>query len=92
MKGGGLIRYPEIPIKLLKLSAQSGELACHASGFADVVVRAEEAVECGFDEARFCGTGTLSRSRQPRGHLLGEINANSGFHGRDSLKTRQERL
>src|SRR6266851_5606556 len=80
MKSSGLIRYSEIAIELLELMAQSREAARHGRGIADVVVRAQEKIEGGFDERRFCGAGTLGRFCQPRGHLLGEINANSGFH------------
>ena len=81
MKSSRLIRDSEIAIELLELMAQSREAARHGRGIADVVVRAQEKIEGGFDERRFCGAGTLGRFCQPRGHLLGEINANSGFHG-----------
>ena len=83
MKSSRLIRHSEIAIELIELMAQSGETARHGRGIADVVVRAQEKIERGFDERRFCGAGTLGRLCQPRGHLLGEINANSGFHEGD---------
>src|SRR5258708_32631043 len=86
VKSGRLIRYPEIPIELLDLVAQSGETARHRSGIADVIIRAKETVEGRFDERRFRGTWTLGCGCQPRGHLLGEINANSGFHEGISLE------
>ena len=86
VKGSRLIRDPEIAIELLELTAQSGEVARHGRGIADIVVGAKKAIERCFDERRFCGTGTLGRFCQPRGHAFGEINANSGFHGGDSLK------
>ena len=85
MKSDGLIRDPKIAIELLELTAQSGEAACHGSGFANVVVRAKETGEGCFDERRFCGTGMFGRFCQPRSHAYGEINANSGFHERDLL-------
>jgi hypothetical protein len=85
VKSDGLIRDPKIAIELLKLSAQSGKAMRHCGGFVNIIVRAEEAIECRFDERRFRGPGTLGCTRQPRGHVFAEINANSGFHGRDSL-------
>jgi hypothetical protein len=81
VKSDGLIHDPEISIEVLELTAQRSEAACHQGGIADVVIRAKKMIERGFDERRFCGTGPLGRGRQPSGHLLGEINANSGFHG-----------
>src|SRR6266852_1392055 len=79
MKSSGLIRDAEVAIELLELMAQSREAARHGRGIADIVVRAQEKSEGGFDERRFCGAGTLGRFCQPRGHLLGEITANSEF-------------
>jgi hypothetical protein len=81
MKSSRLICHSEIAIELLELMAQSGEAARHDRGIADVIIRAQEKIEGSFNERRFCGAGTLGRFCQPRGHLLGEINANSGFHG-----------
>jgi hypothetical protein len=40
VKCSGLIRNSEIAIELLELTAQSGEVARHCRGIADVVVRA----------------------------------------------------
>ena len=88
MKGNGLIRDPEIPIELLNLAAQSGEVAPYCRCIADIVIRTQEAIEGGFDERRFCGAGTPGRFCEPCGHPLGEINANSGFHGGYSSRTR----
>ena len=81
MKSSRLIRNPEIAIELLDLVAQATETARHRRGIADIIVRAQEKIEGGFDERRFCGAGTFGGGGQPRGHLLGKINANSGFHG-----------
>src|SRR5712671_5895077 len=89
MKSSRLIRYSEIAIELLELMAQSREAARHGRGIAEVVVGAHEKIEGGFDERRFCGAGTLGRFCQQRGHLLGEINANSGFHGGSRLNATQ---
>ena len=86
VKGNRLIRNPEIAIKLFNLTAQSGEVTSHASGIADVVVRAEKAIKCGFDERRFAGTGPFGRLRQPCGHAFAEIDAYSGFHNGHSLR------
>jgi hypothetical protein len=80
VKSGRLIRSSEIAIELLKLTAQSSEVARHCRGIADIVVRAKETVEGCFDERRFCGTGIFGRFRQSRGDAFGEINANSRFH------------
>ena len=85
MNSSRLIGDFEIAIELLKLTAQSSEAARHGRAVADVVVRAQETIERCFDERRFRGAGTLGGGCQPRGHLLGEINANSGFHGRARL-------
>jgi hypothetical protein len=85
VKSDRLIRDPEIPIELLELVTQSRETARHRSGVADVVVRAEETIERCFHEPRLRGAWTFGRFCQPCGHLLGEINANSGFHERDLL-------
>src|SRR6266567_7271287 len=89
MKSSRLIRYSEIAIELLELMAQSREAARHGRRIAEVLLRAQEKIEGGFDERRFCGAATLGRFCQPRGHLLGEINANSGFHGRSRLNATQ---
>jgi hypothetical protein len=85
MKSNRLICGPEIAIELLKLTAQSGEAPCHRSRIANLVARAEKAVEGGFDQRRFCGAWMFGRFGQPCGHSLGEINANSGFHGASRL-------
>lgn len=50
VKCDGLIRDPEITIELFNLTAQCGEVAPNTSGIADIVVRTEETIECGFDE------------------------------------------
>jgi hypothetical protein len=80
VKSSRLIRDSEIAIELLELTAQSGEVARHYRGIADVVVRTKVSIEGCLDERRFCGTGIFGRFRQPRGRAFGEINANSGFH------------
>jgi hypothetical protein len=85
VKSSRLIRNSEIAIELLELPAQSGEMARHCRGIANIVVRAKETVEGRFDQRGFCGTGIFGRFRQPRSHTFGEINANSGFHERDLL-------
>jgi hypothetical protein len=90
VKRSRLIRNSEIAIDILELAAQASEVTRHRRGIADVVVRAKETVEGCFDECRFCGTGTLGRLCQPRGHAFGEIDANSGFHERDLLSERLE--
>ncbi len=87
VKGNRLIRDPEIAIELFNLTAQSGEVASNAGGIADIVVRAEKAIKCCFDERRFADTGPLGRLRQPCGHAFAEINANSGLHDGHSLGT-----
>lgn len=85
MKSGCLICDPEVAIELLDLVTQSGETARNSGGIADVVVRPQEKIKSCFDERGFCGAGTFGGGGQPRGHLLGEINANPGFHGRSRL-------
>ncbi len=87
VKSNRLIRDPEIAIELFNLTAQSGEVTTHASGIADVVVRAEKAIKCCFDKRRFADTRSLGRLRQPCGHAFAEINANSGLHDGHSLGT-----
>jgi hypothetical protein len=82
VKSDGLIHDPETAIEVFELAAQTDKATFHRGGIADVVVRAKETIERGFDEPRFRGLGTLGCSRQPRGHVFGEINAYSGFHGR----------
>ncbi|MFZ2156688.1 MAG: hypothetical protein WAV72_11275, partial [Bradyrhizobium sp.] len=80
MKGDDLVGNPEIAIELLELQAQSGEVARHCRGVANIVVGAEKTIEGCFDERRFRRAWTFGRFRQPRGHAFGEINANSGLH------------
>src|SRR5882724_2634348 len=89
VKSDGLIYDPETTIELLKLTTQSGKPARYRGGIADVIVRAQETIEGCFDERRFCGAGTLGRGCQPRGHAFGQVNANSGFHGRSRLNATQ---
>jgi hypothetical protein len=85
VKRGRLIRDSEIAIEHLELTAQSSKMTPDCRGIADIVVRAKVAIECCFDERRFCGTRTFGRFCQPRSHTFGEIHANSGFHERDLL-------
>jgi hypothetical protein len=85
VKSSRFICGSEIAIELLELVAQSSEVVRHCCGIVDVVVRAEETVEGCFDEPRFCGTGFFGRFRQPRSHVFGEVNADSGFHEKDLL-------
>jgi hypothetical protein len=85
VKSSRFICDSEIAIELLELTTQSSEVARHSRGIADVVVRAEVAIEGCFDERRFRGTGMFGRFCQPRSHAFGEINANSGFHEGDLL-------
>ena len=86
VKGNRLIRDPNITIELFNLTTQTREVTSNASGIADIVVRAEKAVKCSFDERRFAGTGPFGRFRQPCGHAFAEINANSGLHDGHSLR------
>jgi len=86
VKSDGLIYNPETAIELIELATQPSKPARHRSGIADVLVRAKETIEGGFDERRFCGARTFGCGCQPRGHAFGQINANSGFHGWVSLK------
>src|SRR6266576_1826144 len=86
VKSDRLIRDSEVPIELLELVTQSRETARHRSGVADVVVRAEKTIERCFHEPRLRGAWTFGRFCQSRSHLVGEINANSGFLGGVSLE------
>jgi hypothetical protein len=61
VKRSRLIRDSEIPIELLELAAQTGEVVRHCYGIVDGVVRAQETGEGCFDERRFCGTGMFGR-------------------------------
>jgi hypothetical protein len=57
------------------------------------MAHSEEAIERGFNQRRFRDAGALNRNRdrQPSGQVLGEIDANSGFH-HCLVMTRGERL
>ena len=81
VKGSGLVGDSEIVIELIELTLQSGEVARHRRGIANIVVGAKKAIEGGFDERRFCGAWTFGRFLQPRSHGFGEIDSNSGLHG-----------
>lgn len=85
MKGSGLVGDLEIAIELLELTLQSGQVARHCRGIANIVLGTEKSIKGCLDERRFCGAWTFGRFRQPRGHAFGEIDANSGLH-RDTRK------
>ncbi len=74
-----LVDDSKIPIELFELAAHQGKAAVYWN-VVGVVIRTEELSEGGLNERRFARTGTLGRRRQPRGHLFGEVDANSGFH------------
>jgi hypothetical protein len=81
-----LIHDPEIPIELFELAAHGRELAGQCRGIARIFVGAEHTIEGYFDKRRFGSARTAGRFRQSRGHTFGEINTNSGFHGKIPLK------
>jgi hypothetical protein len=80
------IHDPEIPIELFELAAHGRELAGQCRGIAQNFVGAEQTIEGCFDKRRFGSAGTPGRISQSRGRAFGEINTNSGFHGKIPLK------
>ncbi len=83
-----LIHYLKIAIELLELATHGRELAGQGRGVAEVVLRSEQATERRFHQRGFGSAGTGGRFRQSRGHALGEIDANSGFHGNIPLQSK----
>lgn len=79
----------EAAIELGDLLAQVDEAPCQRGGIVNFF-GLKKAVERGFDKRGFCGPATLGRGSQFRGCAFGEIDANSGFHYRDSPKSMNE--
>lgn len=85
MKRDGFADDCEVAIKLLQPTAHRGQAAYDGGDVIDVTVRAKEAIESGFDQYRFCNTGTSGGSFQPRRRLFRKMDANQRFHGQNSL-------
>ena len=81
-----LIHEPEIAIELLEMTTHGRELTGQCHGIAEVILRSQLTIEGLFDQSRF--VNTVGRFSQTRGHAVGEIDANSGFHVKIPLKRR----
>jgi hypothetical protein len=80
LKGDSLINDSKTAIELFELAAHQGKATIYWEVIA-VIIRTEELSESGLNQRRFAGAWQLGSCRQPRGHLLGEVDANSGLHG-----------